>query len=118
MDIQQDNMSTVHIAKRIHGIMSILYGIGAAFFLFGFAMTQSEHLSQVYLFRVLILGLLLGIHLLALIAWDIWYPSAKTITSLVAVLMLFAIPLGTLLGIILLYKMNKFTYAPAQEPAA
>jgi hypothetical protein len=118
MDAQQDNIHTVQIAKRIHGIMSILYGIGAAIFLFGFTMTQSDHLSQVYLFRGLVLSLLLGIHLLALIAWDIWYPSAKAITSLVAVIMLFAIPLGTLLGIILLYKMNKFTYPSKQKPVA
>jgi len=80
------------------------------FFLSASALTLYPDDQTMYLIKGAVFFSLLVLHIFAFISWEYFYLNAKVLSIIAGMLLLLAFPLDTIVGIIMLYQMNKFKY--------
>ena len=119
MDVVEENENRVGVVKRVHLIIVLLYSVALAFNLIGFTATLSSNMRERFLAGSVVLSVLIVLHLIAKNAWEGKPNVAWVLSCILGFMLLFAFPLGTIFGGIILYKLSKLrTYNGSQQDIA
>jgi len=107
--LEGQNTDRMHVIKRVHLMIICIYSIGLFISIFVASMTLSTDVSRKYTLLSIVLPILIVAHVYARIAWAKSVSLAKSVSVILGVILLFGFPLGTIFGIIIIFKVIKYS---------